>query len=162
MSTVSTITNKNPLNLELVSRFAKINGLSPKATAVLKRYASASDNQKLSYRQISVEVGCHETYVASILNELTALGCIKRPSKGSIVLDWKRLSSKRPVIKIATKTKKPVVVKTLKHVVPGHAGLTTPVLPVSAAGDDGLKETVRAEVVKAMGDIFTHIIHQLK
>lgn len=161
MSTVSTITNKNPLNLELVSRFAKINGLSPKTTAVLKRYASASDNQKLSYRQISVEVGCHETYVASILNELTALGCIKRPAKGNIVLDWKRLSSKRPVVKIAAKAEKPAAVKTFNRVVAGRTGITSAVLPVSAAGE-GLTSTIRAEVVKAMEDVFKQILAGLK
>lgn len=168
-----TIINRNPKNLEVVSRFAVANKFGAKTAAILKQYASVTDGQKVSTKQIANEVGCNPCYVNQVVRQLKQIGAFKPAKRGEIVLDWKKLSSKKPVVQtghrgacwdkpIVALAKPapvtPVVTESVKTVKTGRMkGMTgctpAPVLPKSAAPkEERLRAMIREEMVNAMND----------
>lgn len=170
-----TIINRNPKNLEVVSRFAVANKFGVKTAAILKQYASVTDGQKVSTKQIANEVGCNPCYVNQVVRQLKQIGAFKAAKPGEIVLDWKKLSSKKPVVQTGRRGAcwdKPIValakpipvapvvtepVKTVKTGrMKGMTGCTpAPVLPKSAAPkEERLRQMIREEMVNAIDTFF--------
>lgn len=168
-----TIINRNPKNLEVVSRFAVANKFGAKTAAILKQYASVTDGQKVSTKQIANEVGCNPCYVNQVVRQLKQIGAFKPAKRGEIVLDWKKLSSKKPVVQtghrgacwdkpivalakpapVAT-AEPPKMIKTGR--MKGMPGCTpAPVLPKSAAPkEERLRAMIREEMVNAIDTFF--------
>lgn len=170
-----TIINRNPKNLEVVSRFASTNKFGAKTTAILKQYASTADGQKVSTKQIANEVGCSPDFVNQVIRHLKLIGAVKPAKRGEIVLDWKKLSSKKPVVQTGRRGacwNKPIIAlakpapvatvatESVKTVKTGHMkGMTgctpAPVLPKSAAlKEDRLRQMIREEMVNAIDTFF--------
>lgn len=172
---MSTIINRNPKNLEVVSHFAVANKFGAKTAAILKQYASVTDGQKVSTKQIANEVGCNPCYVNQVVRQLKQIGAFKPAKRGEIVLDWKKLSSKKPVVQTGRRGacwNKPIIAlakpapvatvatESVKTVKTGRMkGMTgcapAPVLPKSAAPkEDRLRQMIREEMVNAIDTFF--------
>lgn len=168
-----TIINRNPKNLEVVSRFAVANKFGAKTAAILKQYASVTDGQKVSTKQIANEVGCNPCYVSQVVRQLKQIGAFKPAKRGEIVLDWKKLSSKKPVVQTGRHGAcwdKPIVAlakpasvapaEPSKMIKTGRMkGMTgcvpAPVLPKSAAPkEERLRAMIREEMVNAIDTFF--------
>lgn len=168
-----TIINRNPKNLEVVSRFAVANKFGVKTAAILKQYASVTDGQKVSTKQIANEVGCNPCYVNQVVRHLKQIGAFKAAKPGEIVLDWKKLSSKKPVVQTGrrgacwdkpivalakpasvTPAEPPKMIKTGR--MKGMTGcVPAPVLPKSAAPkEERLRAMIREEMVNAIDTFF--------
>lgn len=168
-----TIINRNPKNLEVVSRFAVANKFGAKTAAILKQYASVTDGQKVSTKQIANEVGCNPCYVNQVVRHLKQIGAFKAAKPGEIVLDWKKLSSKKPVVQTGRRgacwdkpiialakpapvapAEPPKMIKTGR--MKGMTGcVPAPVLPKSAAPkEERLRQMIREEMVNAIDTFF--------
>lgn len=169
-----TIINRNPKNLEVVSRFAVANKFGAKTAAILKQYASVADGQKVSTKQIANEVGCNPCYVSQVVRQLKQIGAFKPAKRGEIVLDWKKLSSKKPVVQTGHRgacwdkpivalakpapvapAEPPKMIKTGRMKGMSVAHMPAPVLPKSAAPkEERLRQMIREEMVNAIDTFF--------
>lgn len=169
-----TIINRNPKNLEVVSRFAVANKFGAKTAAILKQYASVADGQKVSTKQIANEVGCNPCYVSQVVRQLKQIGAFKPAKRGEIILDWKKLSSKKPVVQTdhrgacwdkpivalakpapVAPAEPPKMIKTGRMKGMSVAHMPAPVLPKSAAPkEERLRQMIREEMVNAIDTFF--------